>query len=306
MPESPIKINFFRRHRTPFLLLGILLFMPPLSLLFQAGTADSNFCGAWCPRMFFVWRDGMTASQFFLGFARSFAGVILLLGILLSTLLLGRYWCSHLCPVGGTTELGSRLVPRILKIDFSPVPAAPVRYGYLAVYLLAPLAGLGSLCCNYCNFATVPRLYGAFFTQADLAYFFRTLGWLNLALVVFLGFLARGGRGYCNFFCPVGALDALAAKLGSRFGRRMRLDASRCTACGLCLEVCPTWAIDLEEQPGIDQLSCLPCGECEKVCPEKAIAYKKGAARRRLCGRAESPTAVVASSMPGVGEGPGL
>ncbi|ALC18093.1 FeS-binding protein [Desulfuromonas soudanensis] len=306
MPESPIKIHFFRRHRTPLLLLGVLLFMPPLSLLFQAGTTDSNFCGAWCPRMFFVWREGMTFSQFFLGFARSFMGVILLVGILLSTLFLGRYWCSHLCPIGGTTELGSRLVSRRLKIDYSPVPAPPVRYGYLAVYLLAPLAGLGSLCCNYCNFATVPRLYGAFFTPADLAYFFRTLGWLNLALVVFLGFLARGGRGYCNFFCPVGALDALAAKLGSRFGRRMRLDAERCTRCGLCLEVCPTWAIGLEKQPCIDQLSCLPCGECEKVCPENAIAYKKAAARGRLGRRAETPATAVASSMPGACGGPGL
>ena len=84
-------------------------------------------------------------------------------------------------------------------------------------YLLAPLFGLGSLCCSYCNFATAPRLIGAAFSGADLAFFLRTAGVINLLLLLVLGILARGGRGYCNLLCPVGALDALAARLGNRF-----------------------------------------------------------------------------------------
>ena len=68
--------------------------------------------------MFFTWREGMSLSAFLMGFARSFLGVLLLLAILGATLFLGRWWCSHLCPVGGATELGSRLVPRWLKINY--------------------------------------------------------------------------------------------------------------------------------------------------------------------------------------------
>ena len=230
--------------------------------------------------MFFTWRPGITGNQFLLGMARSFMGVALVAGTLLGTFFAGRYWCSHACPIGGMMELGSRMVPKPLKIDFSSIPAAPVRYGYLAVYLIAPALGIGALCCNYCNFAAVPRLFGAAFSKADLAYFFRAYGIINLALIVILGFMAKGGRVYCNILCPVGALDALSNKLGEKFGRRVRVIEERCTGCGLCKDACPVWAIEIDEKARIDQLSCLPCGSCMKACPEQAVAY--GLKRHRL------------------------
>lgn len=270
--------SFWFRHRTAILIVSLILFLPPLALIFQVSTGDSDFCGTWCPRMFWVWRDGMTGNQFLMGLLRAFMGVALVLAVLITTLFLGRYWCSHLCPIGGATELGSRLIPKFLKVNFSAIPASPVRYGYLAVYVIAPLVGLGSLCCNYCNFATIPRLFGAAFVQADLAYFFRTYGIINLALIVVLGFMAKGGRAYCNFLCPVGALDALANRLGIRFGKRFAVAGHACTGCGVCTDACPTWAIDIkEEKAGIDQLSCFSCGKCEQSCPESAITYGKGA-----------------------------
>lgn len=169
------------------------------------------------------------------------------------------------------------MTPNRLKLDYSSIPAAPVRYGYLLVYLAAPLLGLGSLCCSYCNFAAVPSLFGAAFIQADLAYFLRIYGIINLALFLLLAVLARGGRAYCNFLCPVGALDALASRFGQGFGRRMRVTNERCNACGDCLGVCPTWAVSMDEKARIDQLSCMRCGECEKVCKEGAIRYGKAA-----------------------------
>jgi ferredoxin-type protein NapH len=272
MYTNGIRQGFFTHHRTWVLVAGLLLFLPPLAFLFQVTTGDTGFCGSWCPRMFFSWRQGVTGQQFLTGMLRSFMGVALVVGTVTSTFFLGRYWCSHLCPVGGVTELGSRLVPRSLKINFSAIPAAPVRYGYLAVYLVAPAIGIGALCCNYCNFATVPRLFGAAFVQADMAYFFRAYGLINLGLIVGLGFMARGGRAYCNFFCPVGALDALSNKLGARFGKRVTVDAGKCNGCSICKDVCPTWAIEIkEEKAAIDQLSCFPCGLCEKTCPKDAI-----------------------------------
>ncbi len=267
--------SFFARRRTWILLVGLLLFLPPLALLFQC-TQDANFCGAWCPRMFFSWRKGTPLGQFLLGFVRSYMGVALVAGILLSTLSFGRAWCSHLCPIGGALELGGRLVPQRLRIHFKSVPAAPFRYGYLGVYLLAPALGIGSLCCNYCNFAVVPRLFGAAFSSADLAYFLRSAGLINLGLILFLGVFARGGRAYCNLLCPVGALDALVGRWGARFGRRVRVDADACSGCGRCAAVCPTWAIgEADGQARIDQFSCIPCRLCEKECPTEAIHYGK-------------------------------
>ena len=266
--------SLFVTHRYWFLLFGILLFMPPLSFLFQF-TQDSSFCGSWCPRMFIVWRKGMTWAGFSQGMLRAYMGVLLVLGVLVSTLFLGRYWCSHICPIGGAMELGSRIFPRKLQINFSGIPASSFRYGYMSIFFLAPALGIGSLCCNYCNFAAVPRMFGAAFSQADMAYFLRTAGLVNLGLVLVLGLFARGGRAYCNLLCPVGALDAIVSRLGVKFGKRVAVDEDKCNGCGVCEEVCPTWAIDMGETVTIDQLSCMPCRLCEKTCPEEAIRYEK-------------------------------
>ncbi len=263
--------SFLMTYRYWIIGVVAVLLLPPLSSVFQL-TGDSNFCGVWCPRMFFVWRDNTPLTLYFMGFLRSYMGVILVFGILITTFFLGRYWCSHLCPIGGIMELGSRLVPGFMKINFSKISAPAFRYGYLAVYFGAAAFGIGSLCCSYCNFATIPRMFGAVFCNADLAYFFRISGLINLGLVVVLGFLAKGGRAYCNFLCPVGALDALVNSAGGRVGKRMTLNESKCNACGKCADVCPVWAIEPEEKK-INTLSCIPCRKCEAICPQNAISY---------------------------------
>ena len=263
------------RYRYGILALAAVLFLPPLSFLFQF-TGDSNFCGTWCPRMFFVWRQGATLDAYMTGYLRSYMGVALVFGILFTTAIWGRYWCSHLCPVGGTLEMGSRLVPRFLKINFAKIPAPAFRYGYLSVYFGAAALGLGSLCCSYCNFATIPRIIGAPFSGADMAYFLRTAGIINLGLVILLGLLAKGGRAYCNLLCPIGALDGLSNRVGIRWGRRISVHQAKCNGCGDCLDSCPMWAIDLTDRTArIDSLSCIPCGACETACAIGAIDYGK-------------------------------
>lgn len=272
MSADNTRKHLFTRRRIWILIISIVLFMPPLSFIFQF-TQDSSFCGSWCPRMFYTWRLGETSGEFLSGMLRSYMGVALVLGAVVSTFFLGRFWCSHICPIGGISELGSRLIPNGLKIRFSNVPASPVRYGYLAAFFLLPALGVGSLCCSYCNFATVPRFLGASFSQADMAFFLRNAGLVNLGLLIGLGFLTNGGRGYCNLLCPVGALDALSNWLGGKFGRRIRVVGKNCDGCGLCRDVCPVWAIDVDGKARIDQLSCFPCGLCMKACPRNAIAY---------------------------------
>ncbi len=273
---SPRATSFWARYRNLILVVGIILFLPPLAAIVQL-TGDVNFCGRWCPRMFFVWREGTTMAAFLMGFVRSYMGVALVVAILATTLAFGRYWCSHLCPVASPLELASRLVPSSLKLDFSKTPAPSFRYAYLSVYLIAPAIGIGSLCCNYCNFAAVPRLFAAPFSAGDLTYFLRFQGVVNLGLLLFLGVFAKGGRAYCNFLCPIGALDALSNRIGLKFGRRIRIDQTKCTNCGECSKVCPTWAIDTEGKTTINQLSCMPCRLCQGVCQTEAIYYGKQA-----------------------------
>lgn len=278
---DPSKKKLFPR-RTLYLLLGLVLFMPPLVLMFQLTSADESFCGTWCPRMFFLWREGSSFSSFLFGWLRSWAGVLLVFGILIVSFFFGRLWCSHLCPIGGALELGNRIIPSRWSIPFGSIPPVPVRYGYFAVYMIAPALGLGSLACNYCNFAAVPRVVAAGFgSPADIAYFLRTAGMINIALILFLGIFARGGRAYCNFLCPVGAIDGLVNRVTGRFGKRVRIDLHNCSDCGKCVSICPTSAISREAAGHrIDQLSCLPCGKCLEACGDRAIEYGRPGCRQ--------------------------
>jgi ferredoxin len=59
------------------------------------------------------------------------------------------------------------------------------------------------------------------------------------------------------------------------------IDPDACSGCGICVERCPTDAIELNDD-GIaerDEGSCFGCGVCAKFCPEEAISLKEGLRR---------------------------
>lgn len=58
----------------------------------------------------------------------------------------------------------------------------------------------------------------------------------------------------------------------------LKLDASRCTGCGICLNVCPHGVF--ERQNGRVQLAaaeaCMECGACQMNCPTGAVQVESG------------------------------
>ncbi len=51
-----------------------------------------------------------------------------------------------------------------------------------------------------------------------------------------------------------------------------KLDMSKCTKCGICVEACPMGSIK-KEAPGIVDGICIKCCGCEKKCPEGALYF---------------------------------
>jgi formate hydrogenlyase subunit 6/NADH:ubiquinone oxidoreductase subunit I len=49
------------------------------------------------------------------------------------------------------------------------------------------------------------------------------------------------------------------------------IDKERCTACGLCADICPVEAISQIGQYTINKILCTVCGICKDDCPSKAI-----------------------------------
>ena len=51
-----------------------------------------------------------------------------------------------------------------------------------------------------------------------------------------------------------------------------KLDADKCTGCGICVSVCPMGSIK-PESPGVVDGICIKCCGCEKLCPEGALYF---------------------------------
>ncbi len=198
--------------------------------------------------------------------------------LVVSAFLIGPFFCGRLCAAGAFTEYLSRLLPDKWKIDWSKiVNPSPIRYGFLAGFIIAPLA-TGSLSCSYCGYSFFQRLldggfwgdFGVMGSTAILTAF--------LWLVVF-GLFTKGGRGYCTFMCPVGAIQSFLHFLGSKFGftYKLKFNKSKCVSCQSCVKACPMGALKKEEDEIIYNVhNCITCRQCTSACPTNAILYGRG------------------------------
>ena len=265
-----------QKYRYLLIMLSCSLFFAPF--MFLPSLVDNpDLCGKVCIRRFYLFFPGMSLEDVANQVQVASVGVYLLLTILVTTFFFGRMWCAYLCPVGGFPELVSRTMSDRWKIEYRALPQVPIRYGYFSVYLvLMPMLGISA--CTLCNFITVPRIFEALSGEIKgVLFIISAVGLVNLGLLFLLGFFAVKGRAYCQFLCPIGALDGLVNRLGSmfRFTRHIRVERNRCTGCSECARKCMTGAIRMRGRIAVvDQLSCMSCHECVDVCDWGAIDWR--------------------------------
>jgi len=76
-------------------------------------------------------------------------------------------------------------------------------------------------------------------------------------------------RGWCRYFCPVGAILAPFNKISYL---TVSVDEKVCVHCNACSDVCPM-GINVPEMNRDPE--CILCGKCINVCPKNAIKYER-------------------------------
>ncbi len=181
---------------------------------------------------------------------------------LLLALLLGKLFCSFLCPARLLFELSSAVRMGLLRLGL-PLPSVALPRVGLAV-------GAGGLLFAAGAGAGVLHLLLPYMALSSGVISVVLSGSLGAAGTVFVGMLAVDGLlapgQICHSLCPTGALLALVGR-GSRL--RLHKQPTPCPrSCTLCQRACPYGLF-----PGHDthRPACDTCGRCATVCPEQKL-----------------------------------
>ena len=177
-------------------------------------------------------------------------GLFMVILFVVTTLLAGPAWCSHLCYVGAWDGLASRQRP-------TPGPLPEWAGRARALLLVGVLLTAVAL-----------RLLGA---DTGLAASLAALFGLGGLAVMALSSRRGGTMVHCTLWCPAG----LAADLLGRLSPWRITVNARCTLCRRCLGACRYHALSVAHlKRGRPGLSCSLCGDCVSACPHAAITYR--------------------------------
>jgi len=227
----------------------------------------------------FLELDPLTALASFLTSGTFYQGLLWSLAIIVSTLFLGRFFCSWICPLGILNQFASWLFNQHRPSEEYTLnqylPLYRLKYYLLGSLLVLALFGslqiglLDPIALMVRSF-TVSVLPAANWVGADL----------YLAQPVFHGGALVAGilvaiilanrfmpRFFCRVLCPLGALLGLLAR---RAPLRIQRDVDLCIDCNKCLKSCQG-GCDPHAELRVSE--CHVCMNCIEDCPTQALHF---------------------------------
>jgi MauM/NapG family ferredoxin protein len=224
------------------------------------------------------------------------------LAVLVLTIVLGRFFCGYMCPLGTTLDLAHHCLPPEKPLDpgkdaDSAAGRRRWKYGLLtailaaaalaipAAFLAAPIAWATRIYALLVYpLATLTAALGIHLVAPlsdllfldDLTYLAPAVpqfAWqlaLAVCVLALVGSVKLRPRFWCRYLCPSGALMALFSR---RPLMRRRVSAD-CVQCGTCARRCPMGAIGSDPYDTLHS-ECITCTTCVQICPQSAVSFGK-------------------------------
>ena len=197
------------------------------------------------------------------------AGFVLLVLLLASTLVLGRFFCGWACHVVALQDASAWLLKRL------GVRPQPVRSRLLAfVPLFAALWMFVLPSVFQWLEGRLPSSWRWHLLTED--FWTRFPGpWMAILTFLVTGFLCvwvLGAKGFCTYGCPYGALFSAAERFAPG---RIRVNDD-CEQCGHCTAVCTSNVRVHEEVARFGAVvdpGCMKCLDCVRSCPKDALSF---------------------------------
>ncbi|MBI1852961.1 MAG: tetratricopeptide repeat protein [Planctomycetes bacterium] len=200
------------------------------------------------------------------------AGFIFFTTTILSTLVLGRFFCGWACHVVALQDLARGILK---KMGITPRPLRSrillvvpfLGFGYMFLWPLADrIFSTGSAAATRVNLST--ESFWATFPSWPIALL--TFLVCGFAIIYFLG-----SKGFCTYACPYGAIFGTVDRFA--VGRIRVTDA--CQGCAHCTAVC-TSNVRVHEEVALFGMvvdpGCMKCLDCVSVCPNDALYFGFG------------------------------
>ena len=221
--------------------------------------------------------------------------LIVVVALILLTLIFGRIYCSVICPLGVMQDIFAWFGKKAKKNRYSYSKAISwLRYSVLGIFVVALLAGIGSIFQLLAPYSAYGRIattifqpiwklgnnalaaiaervdsYAFYSVDVLLPSFGAVLAISVITLLVLIPLAWRNGRTYCNTICPVGTVLSFFARFSFL---KIHFDEEKCRNCSLCSKNCKAACIDYKNH-SVDYSRCVACGDCISQCKFGALKY---------------------------------